>query len=685
MAYGPGSIYLNMNGYWNGGVYECYGNPSIDHAVVVVGWNDSRGTWILRNSWGAGWNGNGYFELRYGHCGSDNVATHFPLINPLAFANTNLITNGDFSQNFTSWWQYLQMDYAFYGSVLHFKRPVGVSDSSIGQDIPWRVTDGSGLELSFDVGNTSSVTKSFIVSLRSKATWDNVIQCQFSVPPQTPLRRYIMTGSSREWVGMIVEFRVNADGMPDAMLDNVSLMRKTALNNTPVNCGWAPAPANTNLALNPDFTGGSFANWKKNEGQGQTYTMTTSGGRNVVAFTSPTDQNYGAVPHQDLMHSLPANAPMEITFWAGNTSSVPKQIRANIVRVENTSERIECIFTIPANFPLAQYTIRGRTTNAWAGIRLHFWNNTPDNLPALIMTGTNVQYKPTLSVAGTSCLEPTFPTPAAPVLTAPTVTVTNNNRPTVASNSVANVSSYIFEFSLNNFSTIAHSATVTTTSYTPPSGLPDGTYSIRVRGLNALNQAGANSAPKTLTIDTVPPAVPVLSAPAANASITALTPTFSWIAPLGATGYELRYGFSNPPAQTISNLTTTSTTLTQPLTIGTVFWQVRAQDAADNWSAWSSVSSFNLDSAANTAPRVVRQGTSVTLTWNPQDWALGYEVQVATNSTFTAIVYQTNSLPAGTWQTTTTLPAGTYYWRMRIKSGATTWSPWSPVETLIVR
>lgn len=35
------------------------------HALVCVGYDDSRKKWIMRNSWGQGWGLNGYFELDY--------------------------------------------------------------------------------------------------------------------------------------------------------------------------------------------------------------------------------------------------------------------------------------------------------------------------------------------------------------------------------------------------------------------------------------------------------------------------------------------------------------------------------------------------------------------------------------------------------------------------------------------
>ncbi len=37
-----------------------------NHAIVLVGWDDSRGAWRLRNSWGTGWGEDGYMWIAYG-------------------------------------------------------------------------------------------------------------------------------------------------------------------------------------------------------------------------------------------------------------------------------------------------------------------------------------------------------------------------------------------------------------------------------------------------------------------------------------------------------------------------------------------------------------------------------------------------------------------------------------------
>lgn len=48
------------------------GSQDPDHAVLIVGWDESlvhtggTGGWIVKNSWGTGWGNNGYFTIAYG-------------------------------------------------------------------------------------------------------------------------------------------------------------------------------------------------------------------------------------------------------------------------------------------------------------------------------------------------------------------------------------------------------------------------------------------------------------------------------------------------------------------------------------------------------------------------------------------------------------------------------------------
>lgn len=53
----------------NGEVYTNSSSASPDHAVVICGWDDSKGTrgaWLVKNSWGTSWGYNGYMWIEYG-------------------------------------------------------------------------------------------------------------------------------------------------------------------------------------------------------------------------------------------------------------------------------------------------------------------------------------------------------------------------------------------------------------------------------------------------------------------------------------------------------------------------------------------------------------------------------------------------------------------------------------------
>lgn len=61
---------------YTGGVYSEDVDSDSDgsgHAVVIVGWNDLKGAWLVRNSWGTDWGEDGYGWFEYG---SNRIGRH---------------------------------------------------------------------------------------------------------------------------------------------------------------------------------------------------------------------------------------------------------------------------------------------------------------------------------------------------------------------------------------------------------------------------------------------------------------------------------------------------------------------------------------------------------------------------------------------------------------------------------
>jgi C1A family cysteine protease len=61
---------------YSGGVFSGPGCSDLNHGVVLVGWNDADGCWIMRNSWSSAWGEAGYMRIKYGVSGIGTYAAY---------------------------------------------------------------------------------------------------------------------------------------------------------------------------------------------------------------------------------------------------------------------------------------------------------------------------------------------------------------------------------------------------------------------------------------------------------------------------------------------------------------------------------------------------------------------------------------------------------------------------------
>lgn len=167
------------------------------------------------------------------------------------------------------------------------------------------------------------------------------------------------------------------------------------------------APANANLVKNWTFNEGT-AHWSRH-GNHTGWAVYNEGGNNFLAWKGETGGSLAAV-YQILPYSVPANSTMELRMRLGNTSNVPKRVRAHIVRNTGAGNDWQnmavCDFTIPAKTPLRHYMVRDYTTRTWEQIGVWIEGYPMDSVPDILMDDVLVHHYPTLALTKDECFAP---------------------------------------------------------------------------------------------------------------------------------------------------------------------------------------------------------------------------------------------------------------------------------------
>lgn len=137
---------------------------------------------------------------------------------------------------------------------------------------------------------------------------------------------------------------------------------------------------------------------------------------------------------------------------------------------------------------------------------------------------------------------------------------------------------------VSNFRTFLAETVTLDTSYTvPPTTVEDGSLYWRVRALNYLGVPGSWSTRRTIRLDRVAPAAPLLQSPADGTTNYSGIFEYRWRSVRDAESYEIQIG----SGAVINTGRQVRYTPEQPVALGQHSWRVRAIDRAGNHSEWS--------------------------------------------------------------------------------------------------
>jgi hypothetical protein len=273
--------------------------------------------------------------------------------------------------------------------------------------------------------------------------------------------------------------------------------------------------------------------------------------------------------------------------------------------------------------------------------------------------------------------------PTVPVLVSPA----NNStgvalNPTLKWNKSTGALTYRLQVATDaNFTAIIFNDSTLVDTMKQLSGLGYNTpYFWRVNAKNAAGTSAYSDVWKFTTMtEPVLPGVPVLVSPANNATGIVLSPMLKWNKSTNAVTYRLQVATDANFTAVVFNDSTLTDTLKQlsGLSYNTkYYWRVNAKNPTGT-SNWSTVFNFTTETPppvpstpilASPANNATNQTASPFLKWYKAQYAVTYQLQVATDQNFTTMIFNDSTLTDSVKQVFGLSLNTTYYWRVKAKN-----------------
>ena len=191
LNYGPvySTIYVSDPAFsaYDSGVYEYWGTGETDHAIEIIGWNNTlphshgSGAWLIKNSWGTGWGAGGpYPGCAWVAYGAANLGDATSAISGYSTANSKTYFHDE-----CGWMggSYGTSGPTAYGAV----RFIPLQDSTLTAVDFWAV--GVDMQYEIKVFDTISGSSPYTFSnpLGSSQTGSTTEQGYYSIPLDTPI------------------------------------------------------------------------------------------------------------------------------------------------------------------------------------------------------------------------------------------------------------------------------------------------------------------------------------------------------------------------------------------------------------------------------------------------------------------------------------------------------------------